>query len=174
MNYHTGDLTDLTATACVLDMYGKEVWSRSMALDNLPEDSTAECFAPEIPEGITEVYFIKLALTDENGTVLSDNFYWQGVEEGNWQALRRLPQPSLSIHRSRAGKGLYKVRIENRGKTPALMLRLKAVDSGTQDLVLPIWYSDNYFSIMPGESKEVEVRVDASNWDKRIVFAIDR
>ena len=101
----------------------------------------------------------------------------QELAGGNWklvQALRRLPQPSLSIHRSRAGKGLYKVRIENRGKTPALMLRLKAVDSGTQDLVLPIWYSDNYFSLMPGESKEVEVRVDSLNWDKRFVFSIDR
>ena len=28
---------------------------------------------------------------------------------------------------------------------------------GPGDLVLPVWYSDNYFFLMPGESREVEV-----------------
>ena len=170
VNYHAGDLAGLTATARILDMYGKELWTRSMSLPSLPEDSTVYCFQPEIPEGITDVYYIRLALTDADGTVLSDNFYWQGIEEGNWQALRTLPKARLSVRSANVGKGLYKVRVENRGKAPALMVRLKAVDTCTRDLALPVWYSDNYFSLMPSESKEVEVRVEASNQDRRISF----
>ena len=50
-----------------------------------------------------------------------------------------------------------KYAIKNTGQVPALMIRLKAVDSATGDLVLPVWYSDNYFFLMPGESKEVEI-----------------
>lgn len=37
------------------------------------------------------------------------------------------------------------------------MIRVKAVDSATDDLILPVWYSDNYFFLMPGESKEIVV-----------------
>ena len=39
------------------------------------------------------------------------------------------------------------------------MLRLKVTDSGTGDLVLPVWYSDNYIFLMPGESREISVHV---------------
>ena len=41
------------------------------------------------------------------------------------------------------------------------MIRLKALDSATGDLILPVWYSDNYFFLMPGESKEVEVGIES-------------
>ena len=40
-----------------------------------------------------------------------------------------------------------------------MMLRLKATDPSTGDLVLPVFYSDNYFFLMPGEKKQVTVRV---------------
>ena len=158
VNYHAGPLSGLTATARVLDLYGKEVWTRSMPLD-IPEDETIYCFPPEIPEGITDTYFIKLELRAADGSLLSDNFYWQGVEEGNWQALRTLGKARLSMQKSRTAPDKYKVILKNTGSVPALMIRIKAVDSATGDLVLPVWYSDNYFFLMPGESKEVEVKV---------------
>ena len=51
--------------------------------------------------------------------------------------------------------------LENKGYVPALMIRLKVKDSATGDLVLPVWYSDNYFFLMPGESKKVEVSFES-------------
>jgi hypothetical protein len=156
VNYHAGPLAGLTATARILDLYGKEVWTRSMPLD-IPEDETIDCFPVEVPEGITDTYFIKLELTGADGSVLSDNFYWQGVEEGNWQALRTLKKTHVSLKKSSAANRYV---VKNTGKTPALMIRLKAVDTATGDLALPVWYSDNYFFLMPGESKEVEVKTE--------------
>ena len=159
VNYHAGSLENLTVTACVLDMYGREVWTRSMSLDTLPEDETVDCFQPEIPEDITDVYFIKLALIGADGRILSENFYWEGREKGNWQALRSLGKTSLRKRVESAGQGTYRVMLRNTGKYPALMIRLKAVDGATGDLALPVWYSDNYFFLMPGESREVTVTV---------------
>ena len=159
VNYHAGDLGGLMATARVLDMYGKEVWSRSMVLETLAEDSTVDCFSPEVPTDITDAYFLKLELTDACGTVLSDNFYWQGKEEGNYQALRNLGKTRLKKTVKRVAPDRYAVTLKNVGEVPALMIRLKAVDSATGDLILPVWYSGNYFFLMPGESKEVEVRI---------------
>ena len=53
----------------------------------------------------------------------------------------------------------FTVTVTNDGKAPAMMLRLKAVDSATGDLVLPVLYSDNYFFLMPGESRTFSVKV---------------
>jgi hypothetical protein len=100
-----------------------------------------------------------LSLTDAEGKVLSDNFYWQGKEEGNLKALHTLPKAKVRASAVSGGKGSFSVQLTNSGDTPALMLRLKVVDSGTGDLVLPVEYSDNYIFLMPGESRTLDVRV---------------
>lgn len=51
------------------------------------------------------------------------------------------------------------LRLENTGEKPAMMLRMKVTDSSTGDLIVPVLYSDNYFFLMPGESKTVTVKV---------------
>ena len=162
VNYRAGDRTGLTASATVYDLQGRPAGSQTAALD-IPEDDTRTCFPLEVPEDITEVYFVRLKLTDADGAVLSENFYTQGKEEGNLRALRSLPDPSLRVRRLNSGvdgaEEWVDVRLANTGRTPALMIRLKALDSKTGDLILPVWYSDNYISLMPGESRDVRVRV---------------
>ena len=130
-----------------------------LLLEALPEDETVDCFPPEIPEDITDAYFIKLALTGADGRILSENFYWEGREKGNWQALRSLGRTKLRKNVEHVDGNTYKVTVKNTGRYPALMIRLKAVDGATGCLSLPVWYSDNYFFLMPGESREVTVTV---------------
>ena len=156
VNYRSGHQENLSATARILDMYGNEAHVQSCVLD-IAEDSTVTCFPLEVPEGITDAYFVKLELKDADGALLSDNFYWQGREEGNVKALRSLESTTLNCRLRRIAAGQYRVQVQNTGKVPALMIRLKAVDSATGDLILPVMYSDNYFFLMPGESKEVEI-----------------
>ena len=158
VNYRAGDRACLTATARILRMDGSEAWSKQWQGD-LKEDSTVTCFPLEVPGDITDVYFVKLSLTDAEGKVLSDNFYWQGKEEGNLKALHTLPKAKVRASAVSGGKGSFSVQLTNSGDTPALMLRLKVVDSGTGDLVLPVEYSDNYIFLMPGESRTLDVRV---------------
>lgn len=160
VNYRAGQQEGLTATARVLDMYGKEAASQQFSLD-IAEDNTVTCFPLEVPADITDAYFVKLELAGADGAILSHNFYWQGKEEGNVQALRGLAKTDVSTGVSRISGGKYKVTVQNTGEVPALMIRLKALDSATGDLILPVWYSDNYFFLMPGESKEVEVGIES-------------
>ena len=114
-----------------------------------------------MPKGVSEAYFVKLSLTDASGQVLSDNFYWQGREEGNVKALRTLPGTTLEQTVETLSPTHFCVTLENSGSTPALMVRLKVKDSATGDLALPVWYSDNYFFLMPGERKCVDVEVES-------------
>ena len=54
-----------------------------------------------------------------------------------------------------------------------MMLRLKVVDSKTDDLVLPVWYSDNYFFLMPGESRTVTVNVRAEDCKGKPIIKLE-
>ena len=154
VNYHAGDRTGLTAKVSVLDMNGKVLDGFEGTLD-LPEDSTAVVTALPVPEDVTSVYYVKLQLSDASGTPLSTNFYVQGKEDGNLQALNGLGKASVKTAFS--GNGPWKVTLTNDGEVPALMLRLKLVSKSTGDMVLPVIYSDNYISLMPGESREIAI-----------------
>ena len=161
VNYSAGNRTALKVVAQVLDIHGKEVWNHTTQLD-ITEDATRLCFAPEVPADITDVYFIRLFLYDAQGNVLSENLYWQGKEEGNFQAIRNVAQAKVAMQAS-GGKGQYTVVLTNESDVPAMMLRLKVVDDKTDDLVLPVWYSDNYFFLMPSESRTVTINVRAED-----------
>ena len=108
-----------------------------------------------MPEDVTPVYYVKLELSDAAGNPLSTNFYVQGKEEGNLQALNGLGKASVKV--SFSGKGPWKATLTNNGEIPALMLRLKLVSKSTGEMVLPVTYDDNYFSLMPGETREIGI-----------------
>ena len=151
----------MKAVARLLNLDGKVVWSKDATFDIL-EDQTVACFPLEFPAELSDAYFIKLCLMSASGEVLSENFYWRGREEGNLQALRGVAKTSPKVQVTRtasADEYCFRVNVTNNDKVPAMMLRLKAVDKATGDLVLPVLYSDNYFFLMPGESRTVNVKV---------------
>ena len=161
VNYRAGDRSGLKAEAGIFNLDGTAVWSREAALD-IREDDTVVCFPMEYPGGLSDAYFIKLRLTDASGSLLSENIYWRGREEGNLRALRSVDRTSPKWRMTRSSTDTeycFTVTLDNDGKVPAMMLRLKVEDPATGDLVLPVLYSDNYFFLMPGESRTVTVKV---------------
>jgi len=159
VNYHTKDWTGLTAKAQVIDETGAVKWEKEVKFDIL-DDQTVACFPLEFDAVQTESYFIRLTLTGEEG-LLSENFYIAGKEEGNFQSLTKLPQVTLtkdiSLSQSN-GEWIMKGTVRNDSQTPAVFLRLKLTGDKSNDLILPVIYNDNYFSLMPGESKKIEIR----------------
>ena len=161
VNYHAFDQAGIKAEARLINLDGKVVWSKDATFDIL-EDQTVACFPLEFPAELSDAYFIKLKLTAASGEVLSENFYWRGREEGNLQALRGVAKtsPKCKVARKATDDGYeFTVTVTNNDKVPAMMLRLKALDPATGDLVLPVLYSDNYFFLMPGESRTLTVKV---------------
>ena len=146
----------LKAQAQLLDMYGRQIDVREAEIVS-DEDTTIECFDVEVPEDVTDVYYVKLTLM-EGDRLVSENFYWEGKETGNWKALRELPQADVKVTTSLAGGEVWKgeVKLENTSDVPALMLRVKLAGKDGS-LILPVMYSDNYFFLMPGESRTVSV-----------------
>lgn len=112
-------------------------------------------------EELTPLHFIKLELTDANGTLISDNFYWRnGVKDLDYTLLNTLPETKLScklVDKSMLAKGQMKLSVKNNSKTVSFANRLRLVNKATQERVLPIIMSDNYITLMPGEEKVISI-----------------
>ena len=160
VNYSAGNLTGLTAKAMIMNMDGKVVWEKASNV-NSEEDSTVKCFGLEFPAETSEVHFIKLYLT-QNGKTLSDNFYINGKEYGNHQALKSIAKADVktTVRVSKGDDGIWRgtVTLENRSDVPAVMIRLNVVGRKDGEQILPMFYGDNYFSLIPGEVKTVSLR----------------
>ncbi|KAA6313134.1 Exo-beta-D-glucosaminidase, partial [termite gut metagenome] len=160
VNYHGGNRTSLTVKAQLINMDGSVQWEKETMV-NSQEDSTIKGFKLEFPESLSSVYFIKLALI-ENGKLVSDNFYWRGKEEGDYKALHQLPKVNLTAktdtHKS-GGEWLLTTTLKNETATPAIMIRLKVNGSKSNERILPVFYSDNYFFLMPGEEKAITMKL---------------
>ena len=108
---------------------------------------------------------VKLTLTDLNGRVLSDNVYWQGGSEADQRRLTALPaQPiEMRVERHGAAEGsVVTVRLENAGGAPVLNAKITVLDDAGKR-VLPVYYSDNYVTLLPGETREVDIRCPAQS-----------
>ena len=91
---------------------------------------------------------------------VSENFYWRGKEAGNLKALLNLPKVRPEVYttaKRKQGVWTLKVRLHNNTSTPCLMLHLKVTGKKSKEQILPVFYSDNFFSLMPGEKKKVTI-----------------
>ena len=161
VNYSAGDVNGLTATVELLNTDGSLKWQRAATLDS-NEDSVASPIHIEYPEGLSPVHFIRLTLTHGRNTV-SRNFYWRGLEEGNYRALRNLPKvkPEAVTHVERQGsRWVLTTELHNIANTPVLMVKLKVVREKSRDRILPAIYSDNYIALMPGERRTIRTEVE--------------
>ena len=144
----------------LVNLDGSIVWENEMALD-CNEDSTNRLFKMEFPENCSEVHFIKLLLT-KDGKTLSDNFYVNGKQYGNHQALKSIAKAdvktSTSIKKGADGMWRGTITLENKSSVPAVMVRVNVVGKKDGQQILPMFYSDNYFSLMPGEKKTVTLK----------------
>ena len=186
VNWCAGDLTSLTASARVLDTAGNVVSSFECRLDS-PEDSRWEGPSIELKDGVS---YLELALS-ASGTPLSENFYVLSKPEDDFRALNDLPKTSVKktvTLKESDDCYLLTVSLENESSIPALMLKLqllndKPVNSGpspsalsTSDFgsthddcrILPVFWSDNYFSLMPGQKRTVTASIYKEHFEDRL------
>ncbi len=160
VNYNGKDRVGLAAQAQVINMDGSVQWEKETVLD-CREDATVKCFRLEFPENLSSVHFIKLTLK-EGDKIISENFYWRGLENGNYQALRELPKIDLensTVIRKSGDEWLLTTILRNTTSTPALMVRLKVIGKRSGERILPVFFSDNYVSLMPGEEKVITMKL---------------
>jgi len=100
--------------------------------------------------------FLSLRLLDEHKQAISDNFYWLPDSSGNYSGLQEIKKAGLKVEARPAGAGKVVVTLSNPAGGPvAFFNRLSLVDPATKKRMLPVFYSDNYVSVPPGETKTI-------------------
>jgi hypothetical protein len=160
-------LDGLTLNAALYNLDGSMQASQNQTVA-APASAATDAGLIRFPEqGLSAVHFVKLALFDSEKRLLSENFYWRATpkQQDDFQALNTLPVVALDVQagkQEKDGKCLLDVVAKNPSKSIALMAHLQLRKARSGQRVLPVFYSDNYLSLLPGESKAltVEAAVD--------------
>jgi hypothetical protein len=164
VNYNAGATPGLTARAEVRNIDGSLQWERTATLDS-KEDSTQSVIEMEYPHSVSAVHFVRLTLS-RGSQVVSENFYWRGIDDGNFLQLRDLPKVTLQTRTTVAETAdgfVLTTDLTNGSNAPALMIRLKPVRATSGDRILPALFSDNYVSLMPGEHRTITTEVSRAD-----------
>jgi len=137
-----------------------------------PADTAIDLGSLEVPSSVSPVYFVQLNLKDAGGKLLSDNFYWRALSNHHEDltALDTLKTVNLEATATKqidGGTVHITVTLHNPGAEVALMTHLQLrrgkpaisedpLSNGTAR-VLPVYYSDNYVSLVPNESRTITI-----------------
>lgn len=136
-----------------LTWYGYSLWNFEV-YGAAPENS-----------GLSAVHFIRLKLKDDSGKLISENFYWRGNDNTDLTALNSLPAVQLksNVKMTRQDdKCILKANIKNPTKTIAFAVWIQLRNSETKERILPAIISDSYFTLLPGEQKEITAEFDTA------------
>jgi hypothetical protein len=109
----------------------------------------------KLPKMANSVFFLRLQLLDEKGKELDENFYWLTSKAKSYEALNELAPVNLEVTAEKSDDGSYSTTIANPGNETAFFIRLKVVDE-KGELVLPLFLDENFFTLLPGESRKVK------------------
>ena len=87
---------------------------------------------------------------------------------------RLLLRSNVATNKGNDGTWTATATLENTSSTPALMIRVNVVGEKDGEQFLPMFYSDNYFSLLPGEKKEINIHwkdVDTRGETSKVVIS---
>jgi exo-1,4-beta-D-glucosaminidase len=143
------------------------MYHNTFAVTAAPASSTVVVTLPTIAN-LSTTYFINLKLTDSSNNVVSQNFYWYSTtpdavrnsckwyfcaasKSANMTSLATLPMITVA-HADVIGATSVNTTLANSSSSLAFLIRARVLDSAGNE-VLPVWWSDNYVTLLPGQSR---------------------
>ncbi len=179
-NEDLADANGLTVKIRVFDIHSKEIFADQWSGDI---KSNISQFIYKIPEikNLTPVWFLDLKIYDKQNRELDNSIYWlslkkdildyEGAKKLSWPyctptkqfadytALDQLPKVKLvyDYRFSEDNKfGKIALRVKNPSSSVAFFIFLDVLNPVTQLPVLPIYWNDNYVTLLPGEERNYE------------------
>ncbi len=162
-------LPGVTARTSVYDLNGTLVSTHETKLTAAADAATnlgPIDFAPQL----SEVYFVRLELRDAGGALLSSNFYWQAKPDhrDDLTALNEMPMVALTakaetLEGTIDGRRQIEVTLHNPTHNVALMTHVQ-LRRRSGERILPVFYSDNYVSLTPDETRTITIEAAESDF----------
>ena len=175
VNSTLGEYRGMKASAQVFNIDLKEKYSGLETVDIGPDGVKKVLVIPDLDD-LSTTYFVRLDLEDQDGKRVSTNFYWLSTvkEVFNWKesyfwatpmisypdytALQTLPETELTVSHevvSKDGPVRVIVTVTNTTHNLALAVNCRLKDKATGREIIPVLYGDNYFALLPGETREI-------------------
>ena len=168
--------TGLTVRVRVYDLQGRVRDDRSAGNIDVTPGGTAQALTLPRLARDSSVLFVRAQLLDRAGKVVSENVYWQSqqlddvgdpsndsafeLKQVSWAdmtGLNSMPRVPLDVTASKAsGDNRVTIGLHNSSQRVAFFERAELTSTPEGDEILPIEYSDNYVTVFPGETVEVQ------------------
>jgi exo-1,4-beta-D-glucosaminidase len=175
---------DLRAEIKVCDLNAKEQFRRELNVSTRPMSSQMLLEMPSLPN-ITATYFLRLRLAD-SVTDLASNVYWLSTtsdlldydakvdpweyytptkQYADFRALNSLPQVEVEVEARVRGEdeNTLAVALTNQGDSMAFFVEVTAIDQNSGQSIVPVYWSDNYLTLAPGERRLISTSVNRSH-----------
>ena len=171
------DAESLTVKIRVFDLKSKEIFSDQWKGDI---KSNISKFIYKIPDikSLTSVWFLDLRIYDKDGMEVDNSIYWLSKKKdildyeaakklpwayytptkqfADYTALDQLPKVKLNFEyqfTKSAESGEISLTVKNPSDAIAFFIYLDAVDQTTGKPILPVFWNDNYITLLPGEER---------------------
>ena len=187
-------LKDTAVTARVYALDGTLINSYQATVGAAASASIHQVLSIPRPAATHPVFFVRLTATARTGNVLAENTYWcssvddvpdlvkregddvlvaMQVRQTQWAdftALAKMPQVTLQstvaeLPAASRNDGMrsFKIVLKNPSSHIAFFVRTELHDSQGKE-ILPITYSDNYVTVYPGETVEIEAAFERDRY----------
>lgn len=179
--------TGCTVYAEVYDLNSRKINTLQQKITCIAEDTVLNnLLTLDFNTVNTPVQFIRLSLQDENKKELSSSFYWRsnntylgkktvtGPATAGFEPLSSMKEINLDCKSFLSKKGIgyvLSVDIKNTNKTIAFFTQLQLLDKIGKP-VRPSFYTDNFFSLVPGETKHIEIETGENVLQQEASFVI--
>lgn len=174
----------MAAQIRVFNIHSEMLFERRIEFALPPNSSQKIMDLPDDLE-VTSVYFVDLRLVDlTEGKEVGQNFYWLSAREeipdyansewfytptkqyADFKDLAHLPAATLEVdYRDRVenGEQFVDVSISNSSTHIAFGIELQIVGEQSGEVVLPVFWEDNYISLLPGEDRQLQAHFDTQD-----------
>ena len=175
VNDYYKDFNGIKSDIKILNADSKVIYEKEKEFSIDENSSKIIIDLPELND-TSKLFFINLALKDNSGNPISDNFYWISSKEDSldfinsrWfytpmksyadlKEINNLPKTTIGYSEKYSTKNdeqNIEVTLYNNSDKLAFFIELKVVDQKTGKSFLPIYWTDNYISLLPHSRKKI-------------------
>ncbi len=159
----------------IFDIHSNKYFEKTITTDIAANSSKKLAELPKI-SNISDTYFISLKVYNTDNEI-DDNFYWISKKQDildydakvpNWyyhtpskqyadySDLKKLTKINLTysiVKKTRNENIIFEIKMNNPSDKIAFFTELRITDKTSGESILPVIWSDNYISLLPGENK---------------------
>jgi exo-1,4-beta-D-glucosaminidase len=172
------DQTNLRARVRVYDLQGRMRDDRTSGSVSVLRGGAMQAMTLPRLARDSSVYFVRAQLLDKAGKVVSENVYWQSqrlddvgdprndsafeLKQVSWadmtglNTMTQVPLDVTAFRTAAPGDNRVTIRLHNPSQQVAFFERAELTSTPEGDEILPIEYSDNYVTVFPGETIELQ------------------